>query len=99
VFNTLRWHSALGESQNGWLVREVADPFRLPLAASITDDFGSLMSSGDDLNLYPKGIEAINSGIRAEEWCPKPCFAPERYEPSLLRSTVAVYSCSRYTCP
>lgn len=53
--------------QNGWLVREVADTVRRPLAASITDDFGSLMSSGDDLNLYPKGIEAINSGING---CP-----------------------------
>jgi len=53
--------------QNGWLVREVAATVRRPLAASITDDFRSSMSSGDDLNLYPKGIEAINSGING---CP-----------------------------
>jgi hypothetical protein len=53
--------------QNGWLVRKVAATVRRPLAASITDDFRSSMSSGDDLNLYPKGIEAINSGING---CP-----------------------------
>jgi hypothetical protein len=53
--------------QNGWLVREVADTVRRPLAASITDDFRGLMSSGDDLNLYPKGIEAIDDGING---CP-----------------------------
>jgi hypothetical protein len=53
--------------QNGWLVREVAATVRRPLAASITDDFRSSMSSADDLNLYPKGIEAINSGING---CP-----------------------------
>src|SRR6202162_2677639 len=53
--------------QNGWLVREVAATVRRSLAASITDGFRSSMSSGDDLNLYPKGIEAINSGING---CP-----------------------------
>jgi len=53
--------------QNGWLVRELAKALRHPLAASISDDFRSLMSSGDDLNLYPKGIEAINDSINS---CP-----------------------------
>jgi Zn-dependent M28 family amino/carboxypeptidase len=36
--------------QNGWLVRELAVALRHPLGASISDDFRSLMSSGDDLN-------------------------------------------------
>jgi Peptidase family M28 len=53
--------------QNGWLVREMAEVLRRPLAASISDDFRGAMSYGDDLNLYPKGIEAINSGING---CP-----------------------------
>jgi peptidase M28-like protein len=51
--------------QNGWLVRELAVALRHPLGASISDDFRSLMSSGDDLNLYPKGIEAINDSINS----------------------------------
>src|SRR5580700_4799741 len=53
--------------QNGWLVRKMAQGLRHPFAASISDDFRSAMSHGDDLNLYPKGIEAINSGINS---CP-----------------------------
>jgi hypothetical protein len=51
--------------QNGWLVRQVAETLRRPLAASITDDFRGY--SGDDLNLYPKGIEVTGSGING---CP-----------------------------
>jgi uncharacterized membrane protein YwzB len=53
--------------QNGWLVREMAEALRRPFAASISDDFRGAMSYGDDLNLYPKGIEAIYSGINS---CP-----------------------------
>ena len=53
--------------QNGWLVRKMAQGLRYPFAASISDDFRGAMSYGDDLNLYPKGIEAINSGING---CP-----------------------------
>ncbi len=53
--------------QNGWLVRKMAQGLRHPFAASISDDFRGAMSYGDDLNLYPKGIEAINSGINS---CP-----------------------------
>ena len=53
--------------QNGWLVRKMAQGLRHPFAASISDDFRGAMSYGDDLNLYPKGIEAINSGING---CP-----------------------------
>src|SRR5580700_9028624 len=53
--------------QNGWLVRKMAQGLRHPFASSISDDFRSAMSHGDDLNLYPKGIEAINSGINS---CP-----------------------------
>jgi hypothetical protein len=49
--------------QNGWLVRQTAEVLRRPIAASITDDFRSLADSGDDLNLYPKGIEVAASGI------------------------------------
>jgi hypothetical protein len=53
--------------QNGWLVRKMSETLRRPLAASISDDFRGAMNYGDDLNLYPKGIEAINSGING---CP-----------------------------
>ena len=53
--------------QNSWLVREMAEALRRPFAASISDDFRGAMSYGDDLNLYPKGIEAITSGINS---CP-----------------------------
>jgi hypothetical protein len=53
--------------QNGWLVREMAEALRRPFAASISDDFRGAMSYGDDLNLYPKGIETITSGINS---CP-----------------------------
>jgi peptidase M28-like protein len=53
--------------QNGWLVGQMAKALRHPLAASISDDSRSAMSYGDDLNLYPKGIEATNSGING---CP-----------------------------
>src|SRR5580692_1560318 len=51
--------------QNGWLVREMAEALRRPFAASISDDFRGAMSYGDDLNLYPKGIETITSGINS----------------------------------
>jgi hypothetical protein len=49
--------------QNGWLVRQIAEALRRPLAASISDDFRGAMSSGDDLNLYSKGIETTAYGI------------------------------------
>ena len=49
--------------QNGWLVRQIAEGLRRPLAASVLDDFRGAMSSGDDLNLYSKGIETAGSGI------------------------------------
>jgi hypothetical protein len=49
--------------QNGWLVRQMAEALRRPLSASISDDFRGAISSGDDLNLYPKGIEATAYGI------------------------------------
>jgi hypothetical protein len=48
---------------NGWVVRQMAEALHDPVAASILDDFRSLAASGDDLNLYPKGIEVIGSGI------------------------------------
>jgi hypothetical protein len=53
--------------QNGWLVRQMAEGLPRPLAASSLDDFRGAMSSGDDLNLYPKGIETIGYGING---CP-----------------------------
>jgi hypothetical protein len=53
--------------QNGWLVRQMASALRHPLAASVSDDFRGAISSGDDLNLYPKGIEATAYGING---CP-----------------------------
>ncbi len=53
--------------QNGWLVREMGEALRHPFAASISDDFRSLTSSGDDLNLYPKGIEVTTASINS---CP-----------------------------
>ena len=53
--------------QNGWLVRQMAEALRRPLAASVSDDFRAANSSGDDLNLYPKGIETTAYGING---CP-----------------------------
>jgi len=53
--------------QNGWLVREMGEALRHPFAASISDDFRSLTSSGDDSNLYPKGIEVTTASINS---CP-----------------------------
>jgi hypothetical protein len=49
--------------QNGWLVREIGEALRHPFAASVFDDFRRLTTSGDDLNLYPKGIEVITASV------------------------------------
>jgi hypothetical protein len=60
----------VAESQhqlNGWLVRQMAETLPHPLAASISDDFRGAISSGDDLSLYSKGIEATAYGING---CP-----------------------------
>jgi Peptidase family M28 len=53
--------------QNGWLVHQMAGALRHPLAASVSDDFRAAISSGDDLSLYSKGIEATAYGING---CP-----------------------------